>query len=206
MHMHEEKETGRVEGFSDHVFAIAMTLLVIEIKIPSQEQVAAEGLAQALAALWPSYLAFLTSFFTILVIWVHHHWIFQLISKIDHPSLYINGLLLLFVAFVPFPTALIAEYSLHVDAKVAANLYTGTFLAISLAFDVLWRYASKRLLPPNSTRENRKEAVQITKQYRFGPPLYFATFGLSFVYEKLSFTLCLIMALFFALGGWPIRK
>lgn len=63
MHMHEEKETGRVEGFSDHVFAIAMTLLVIEIKIPSQEQVAAEGLAQALAALWPSYLAFLTSFF-----------------------------------------------------------------------------------------------------------------------------------------------
>ncbi|MGZ5008093.1 MAG: TMEM175 family protein [Methylobacter sp.] len=206
MHMHEEKETGRVEGFSDHVFAIAMTLLVIEIKIPSQEQVAAEGLAQALAALWPSYLAFLTSFFTILVIWVHHHWIFQLISKIDHPSLYINGLLLLFVAFVPFPTALIAEYSLHVDAKVAANLYTGTFLAISLAFDVLWRYASKRLLPPNSTREKRKEAVQITKQYRFGPPLYFATFGLSFVYEKLSFTLCLIMALFFALGGWPIRK
>lgn len=117
-----------------------------------------------------------------------------------------NGLLPLFVAFVPFPTALIAEYSLHADAKVAANLYTGTFLAISLAFDMLWRYASKRLLPPNSTREKRNEAAQITKQYRFGPPLYFATFGLSFVYETLSFTLCLVMALFFALGGWPIRK
>lgn len=206
MHMHEEKETGRVEGFSDHVFAIAMTLLVIEIKIPSREQVAAEGLAQALAALWPSYLAFVTSFFTILVIWVHHHWIFELINKIDHPSLYINGLLLLFVAFVPFPTALIAEYSLHADAKVAANLYTGTFLAISLAFDLLWRYATKRLLSPDPTRDKRKEAVEITKQYRFGPPLYFVIFGLSFVYETLSFTLCLVMALFFALGGWPIRK
>ncbi|MGZ5050091.1 MAG: TMEM175 family protein [Methylobacter sp.] len=206
MHMHEEKETGRVEGFSDHVFAIAMTLLVIEIKLPSRDQVAAEGLAQALASLWPSYLAFLTSFFTILVIWVHHHWIFGLISRIDHPSLYINGLLLLFVAFVPFPTALIAEYSLHSDARVAANLYTATFLAISLAFDVLWRYASKRLLSPDATCEKRKEAVQITKQYRFGPPLYFATFGLSFVYETLSLTLCLLMALFFALGGWPIKK
>ncbi|MGJ0483747.1 MAG: TMEM175 family protein [Methylomicrobium sp.] len=206
MHMQEEKETGRVEGFSDHVFAIAMTLLVIEIKIPSHEQVAAGGLAQALAALWPSYLAFLTSFFTILVIWVHHHWIFGLISRIDHPSLYMNGLLLLFVAFVPFPTALIAEYSLHPDAKVAASLYTGTFLAISLAFDVLWRYTSKRLLSSNPTGEKTEEAAQITKQYRFGPPLYFAIFGLSFVSEKLSLTLCLLMALFFALGGWPIRR
>lgn len=206
MRMHEEKETGRVEGFSDHVFAIAMTLLVIEIKIPSQEQVAAEGLAHALAGLWPSYLAFVTSFFTILVIWVHHHWIFELINRIDHPTLYINGLLLLFVAFVPFPTALIAEYSLHADARVAANLYTGTFLAISLAFDLLWRYASKRLMSPDPTRGERKEAVEITKQYRFGPFLYFVIFGLSFVYETLSFVLCLIMALFFALGGWPISK
>jgi uncharacterized membrane protein len=206
MRMHEEKETARVEGFSDHVFAIAMTLLVIEIKLPSPDQVAAEGLAPALVSLWPSYLAFLTSFFTILVIWVHHHWIFGLISRIDHPSLYMNGLLLLFVAFVPFPTALIAEYSLHSDARVAANIYTGTFLAISLAFDALWRYASKRLLPPHPTCEKRKEAAQITRQYRFGPPLYFAAFGLSFVYETLSLTLCLLMALFFALGGWPIRK
>ncbi|MGR9117218.1 MAG: TMEM175 family protein [Gammaproteobacteria bacterium] len=206
MHMHEEKETGRVEGFSDHVFAIAMTLLVIEIQIPSHEQVAAEGLAHALAALWPSYLAFLTSFFTILVIWVHHHWVFGLIRKIDHPSLYINGLLLLFVAFVPFPTSLIAEYSLHPEANVAANLYTGTFLAISLAFDVLWRYASKSLLSSNSTSVKKEEATQITRQYRFGPPLYLATFGLSFASGTFSLALCLFLALFFALGRWPIRR
>jgi len=204
--MHEVKETGRVEGFSDHVFAIAMTLLVIEIKIPSHELVAVKGLAQSLAALWPSYLAFLTSFFTILVIWVHHHWIFGLIRRIDHPFLYCNGLLLLFVAFVPFPTALISEYATHPEARVAASLYTGTFLMISLALDLVWRYASKRLLPTNPTCEKIEEAVQITKQYRFGPPLYFATFGLSFVSEMLSLTLCLLLALFFALGGWTIRR
>jgi uncharacterized membrane protein len=206
MYMYEEKETGRVEGFSDHVFAIAMTLLVIEIQIPSHELVAAKGLAHALAVLWPSYLAFLTSFFTILVIWVHHHWIFGLIRRIDQPFLYCNGLLLLFVAFVPFPTALISEYSQHPELRVAAIIYTGTFLIISLVFDLLWRYASKRLLPLDPSCEKKEEALQITKQYRFAPPLYFATFGFSFVFETLSLALCLLLAMFFALGGWPIRK
>src|SRR5512135_2113335 len=139
--MEEEKETARIEAFSDGVFAIAITLLVLEIKVPGHEAVAARGLAYALGALWPSYLAFFISFVTILVLWVHHHWIFALIRRTDHPFLYWNGLLLLFVTFVPFPTGLLAEYFLHPEAKVAANLYTGNFLAISLAFHGLWRHA-----------------------------------------------------------------
>jgi uncharacterized membrane protein len=204
--MQKESETVRIEAFSDAVFAIAMTLLVIEIKVPSHELVATNGLAPSLAALWPSYLAFVTSFVTILVIWVHHHWIFALIRKYDHPFLYWNGLLLLFVTFVPFPTALLAEYLLHPEARVAANLYTGTFLAISLAFDALWRHASRRLLSPDATVAKKDEAAQITKQYRFGPPLYLATFGVSFVSEPWSVALCLLLALFFALGGWPVRR
>ena len=201
--MHEERETERVEAFSDGVFGIAMTLLVIEIKVPSHELVAANGLAQSLAALWPSYLAFVTSFVTVLVIWVHHHWIFALINKNDHPFLYWNGLLLLFVTFVPFPTALLADYLLHPEARVAANLYTGTFLAISLAFDALWRHASIRLLSTDATSAKEIEATQITKQYRFGPPLYFGAFGVSFVSEAWSIALCLLLALFFALRVWP---
>ncbi len=203
--MSEERETTRIEAFSDGVFAIAMTLLVIEIKVPSHELVAAHGLAQSLAALWPSYLAFLTSFTTILVIWVHHHWIFALIRRNDHPFLYWNGLLLLFVTFVPFPTALLSEYLLHSDAKVAANLYTGTFLAVSLAFHALWRHASARLLSADATSAKKDEAMQITKQYRFGPVLYFGAFGVSFVSEGWSVALCLLLALFFALRGWPVR-
>jgi len=204
--MHEDRETARVEAFSDGVFGIAMTLLVIEIKVPSHELVAAQGLAQSLVALWPSYLAFLTSFVTILVIWVHHHWIFALIRRNDHPFLYWNGLLLLFVTFMPFPTALLAEYLLHPEARVAAHLYTGTFLAISLAFDALWRHASRRLLAPNATIAKRDEAAQITKQYRFGPPLYLAAFGVSFASEAGSIALCLLLALFFAFRGWPGGK
>src|SRR6185312_7798285 len=161
--MPEENQTVRVEAFSDGVFGIAMTLLVIEIKVPGHEQVAAHGLANALIELWPSYLAFLTSFVTILVIWVHHHWVFALITKNDHPFLYWNGLLLLFVTFVPFPTALLAEYLLHPEGRIAANLYTGTFLAISLAFDALWRHASARLLSADAKRDKRGEAAQITR-------------------------------------------
>lgn len=201
--MREESETVRVEAFSDGVFGIAMTLLVIEIKVPGHELVAAQGLGHALIALWPSYLAFLTSFATILVIWVHHHWVFALISRNDHPFLYWNGLLLLFVTFVPFPTALLAEYLLHPEARLAANLYTGTFLAISLAFDALWRHASKTLLSAEETGAEKRDAAQITRQYRFGPPLYLMAFGVSFVSEGWSVALCLLLALFFALRSSP---
>lgn len=199
--MHEDNETVRIEAFSDGVFGIAMTLLVIEIKVPGPELVAAHGLAHALVALWPSYLAFMTSFATILAIWVHHHWLFSLITRNDHAFLYWNGLLLFFVTFVPFPTALLAEYLLHPDARVAANLYTGTFLAISLAFDALWRHASARLLEVEATTAKRREAAQITRRYRFGPPLYLLAFGVSFASEAWSIALCLLLALFFALRG-----
>lgn len=195
----EDNATVRVEAFSDGVFAIAMTLLVLEIKVPSHELVAAKGLAQTILDLWPSYLAFFISFITVLVIWVQHHWVFALVNRIDHPFLYWNGLMLLFVTFVPFPTALLSDYLLHPEARVAANLYTGTFFAISLAFDALWRHATMKLLADDDTRAKRREAAQVTRQYRYGPPLYFGTFCVSFVSEAGSVALCLLLALFFAI-------
>jgi uncharacterized membrane protein len=105
----QEKETGRIEAFSDGVFAIAITLLVLEIKVPSHETAESSGLTSALFALYPSYLAFLASFATILVMWVNHHRIFNLIRRSDRAFLYWNGLLLLLISFVPFPTALLAR-------------------------------------------------------------------------------------------------
>jgi uncharacterized membrane protein len=159
----DEKETGRIEAFSDGVFAIAITLLVLEIKVPTHSTVEASGLASALLSLYPSYLAFLTSFATILVMWVNHHRIFSLVRRSDHAFLYWNGLLLLFVTFVPFPTAVLAEYLLHSEAKVAAGVYAGTFLAIAIAFAGLWRHASQsgRLLAQGAKQE---DVEGITKQ------------------------------------------
>lgn len=205
--MHEENETARIEAFSDGVFAIAITLLVLEIKIPAHESVAVRGLTQSLVALWPSYLAFLTSFVTILVIWVQHHWIFTQVRRADHPLLYWNGLLLLVVTFIPFPTGLLAEYLLHPEAKVAASLYTGNFLVISVVFHGLWRHVSKsgRLLARNTISSNWGAAVRATKHYKIAPFFYLGAFGLSFISEIAGISSCLLLALLFALRGWPVR-
>ncbi|NTU68522.1 MAG: DUF1211 domain-containing protein [Chlorobiaceae bacterium] len=204
--MHRENETVRIESFSDGVFAIAITLLVIEIKIPEREQVEQLGLWLALLNLWPSYLAFLTSFATILVIWIQHHWIFVLVDRYDHALFYLNGLLLLFVTFIPFPTALLAEYLLHHESRVAANIYTGIFLAISISFDLLWRHVSKCLLKKDAILQKYEDAKLITRHYRFAPLLYVSAFAMSFLSEPLSVAICLLLAFLYALRGWPFRQ
>jgi len=90
-----QKETGRVESFSDGVIAIAITLLVLEIKVPKADEIASVGLFAKLLDLWPSFLAFVTSFGTILVMWINHHRVFRLVRTTDYPFLYWNGFLLL---------------------------------------------------------------------------------------------------------------
>ena len=205
--MQEEKETARIEAFSDGVFAIAITLLVLEIKVPSHEKVLEHGLAYSLFALWPAFLAFFTSFITILVIWVHHHLIFTQVRKATPPLLYWNGLLLLVVTFVPFPTGLLAEYLLNPEARVAASLFTGNFLAISVVFHGLWRYVSKSEgLAARTISSTPGVAARITRDYRLAPFLYLAAFGISFISEIASISSCLLLAFFYALRGWPRNK
>jgi len=203
-----DEGTGRIQSFSDGVFAIAITLLVLNLKVPEHLDVEQQGLVHVLAMRWPSYLAFVTSFITILVIWVKHHWMFTLIRRSDHAFLYWNGLLLFFVTMLPFPTALLAEYLLHPEAKVAANLYTGTVFAISLAFYGLWAYAAKgkRLLAVYPTSATTTDAKQITQQDRYAPPFYFMAFGVSFLSEGASITICLLLALIFGFRDWLTKE
>ena len=98
-------DTGRLEAFSDGVFAIAATLLVLEIGVDTSDDLGA-----ALLDIWPSYLAYVTSFLIIGIIWINHHHCVSLIGRVDRPFLFINTLLLLIVAFIPFPTKLVAEF------------------------------------------------------------------------------------------------
>jgi uncharacterized membrane protein len=199
-------ETVRVEAFSDGVFAIAITLLVLGINVPKARELGADGsLGTTLIKQWPHYLAFVTSFITILAKWVNHHRIFSFIQRTDHAFLYWNGLLLLFITFLPFPTALLAEHLLHPEAKVAGAVFAGTYAAIAFAFKGLWNHASKngRLLAQNA---DDREIRQITMQYRYGPLLYLAAFALSFLSVGLSVGLCLCMAVFFAVRGWPTLR
>src|SRR6516165_12547933 len=125
-----EKETGRLEAFSDGVFAIAITLLVLELKVPSlsPSSFTSGALARGLLQQWPSYIGLVTSFFTILIMWVHHHAIFRNICRTDAWLHFANGCLLLGVTFVPYPTSILAAYLETPASKMAMAFYAGTFV------------------------------------------------------------------------------
>ena len=186
----EEKETGRIEAFSDGVFAIAVTLLVLELKVPSLPGGGAgNALAAALLRQWPSYLAFVTSFFTILIMWANHHAIFNLVRRSDAEFLFANGFLLLLVTVVPFPTALLAQYLDKPGAPVAAAVYAGTFVLAGLAYNVLWRSAirDRRLLKSGVRDETIHE---MTRRYRLGVPMYLVATAAAFVSVTISVAIC----------------
>ena len=200
----ENKETGRVEAFSDGVFAIAITLLVLNIQVPHDLPVG-KSLAGALIDQWPTYLAFVTSFATIGIMWINHHRLFTHILRSDNTLLVLNGLLLMGITVVPFATALLAAYIGHPDEQVAALVYGGTLVLIAIFFNVLWLYAShgRRLL---DRKADEGSVRAITRQYRVGPLLYLAGFLLAFVNVPLSIGTYLLLALYFALPGSAIDR
>jgi len=197
----EEKETGRIEAFSDGVFAIAITLLILDIKVPHMRDLtSAGGLVQALLGLWPAYIAYLISFATILIIWVNHHRIFNYIKRSDDAFLFLNGFLLFLVVFIPFPTALLSEYLTSQYAHIVSAIYSGTFLMVAVALQLLWRHAAKdkRLISRNA---DHCFISNISKQYRYGPPLYLLALMLSFIWAPASIAMCFLLAVFFSIAG-----
>jgi uncharacterized membrane protein len=176
---HADTTTERLEIFSDGVIAIAITLLVLDIKIPESEP---GKLFDALLDHWPSYVAYVLSFTVIGIMWVSHHSMFERIRHTDRGLLFTNLLLLLGIGFLPFPTALLAEYTQQggTNASVAAALYSATMAAIGLAFLAIWVYLEKhpKLLiegvdPANLRRSIRRSWV--------GPGVYTLSIGLAFI-------------------------
>lgn len=204
----DEKETGRLEAFSDGVFAVAITLLVLNIKIPGLETPNTipldKELRDALFGEWPMLVAYITSFATIGVMWLNHHRLFVHIKRIDTPLMLLNLLLLLIIVFIPVPTALLAEYLARPDQHVAAILFTGTYLLMAICFNVLWRYASynNRLLGFNV---ERRSVEAITRQYLFGPLLYLFIFIVAWFNTPASIILSLILVFFFTIPSRPLR-
>jgi uncharacterized membrane protein len=191
------EETSRIEAFSDGVFAIAMTLLILEIRVPEHAPVG--RLVGEILERWPSYLAFVASFFTIGVMWMNHHRLFNLIGKTDQALLAANLLLLAVVTFIPFPTALIARNLNSPDARAAAVFYNLVFVASSLAFQLLWRHASGhggQFLEKDADPES---VAAITRQYRFGPLLYIALTVVAYFNAVAGVLLNLALAGFFAI-------
>ncbi|HVQ46185.1 MAG TPA: TMEM175 family protein [Gemmatimonadales bacterium] len=175
-------ETARLEAFSDGVFAIAITLLVLEIRVPPPEVThEGAGLFRALLGLWPSYLGYLISFITIGVMWANHHSMFELICRTDRYFLLLSVLFLMCIAFLPFPTAVLAEYLPQpAGRRVAVAGYSATFVIIALAYNALWWYAVRdgRLLAPTADMSSVRT---ISRRYLIGPTAYFLSFLLAFV-------------------------
>ncbi len=200
----ELTETTRLEAFSDGVFAVAITLLVLNIPVPDAAAVKTYGsLLAALATLWPHYLSYGISFLFILIMWVNHHRMFRLIHRCDHALLLLNGVLLLLIVLVPFSTALLAQYiasprSADQDQKVAALVFNGVYVVISIAFNLVWRHAAQgmRLLAPDAHQD---EADAITRGYLRGPLFYALAFALAFINVWASVLLNVALAVYWAL-------
>ena len=139
-----QKETLRVETFSDGVFCIAVTLLSLEIGVEVKNDATNAGLLYALIGKWPICLAYVISFVNVLLAWMGHHSLFKQLHKTNNFITMANGVLLMLVALVPFPTKTLGLFLQTGAVKTAVIFYTGYFVLISLAFRLLWHVATRK--------------------------------------------------------------
>ena len=196
--MSSHGETYRLEAFADAVFAIAITLLIIEIELPPYDEVVRRGgLGQALLDLWPSYLAYLTSFVVIGIMWANHYSLMKLIDRVDHGFITLNLLLLLCIAFLPFPTAVMAEHLNNPHERaVGVAFYCGCFTVTAVLYFLMWWHAAKdrRLIAPHVS----DDAVRaITRAYAPGWLFYLAATLLAFVHVAISLSIMLALPLLY---------
>jgi len=191
-----DKESARIEAFSDGVFAIAITLLILNIKIPD----ASSGdLVTQLVRQWPSYFAFFISFAFVGVMWVNHHRLFTYIHRSNDVLLLLNLLLLLGVSFVPFPTAVLAKNLSNGGQRAAAILYNGTYFVLSILFNLLWRYCTAKNHHMLAKDIDVTAVRRVSAQYALGPAFYFICILVAWINVPASLALNCLLAIFFAL-------
>ncbi len=189
-------ETSRVEAFSDGVFAVAITLLVLDLRDPGGD----DPLGRRLLDLWPNYAAYAVSFLVIGIIWVNHHDTFRRFAAVDRPLQFLNLLLLMTVAAIPFPTAVLAEHltDSH-DSHVAALAYGLVMTLMGIAFTLLWRHGARH---PELLVEGHDAAYARlrTKRSAVGPVVYAAAALVGLISAPVSLALFAAVAIYFALA------
>jgi uncharacterized membrane protein len=187
--------TSRLETFADGVFAIAATLLILNVDAQVSD---VPNLGSRLLHIWPSYLAYAVSFVTIGIMWVNHHTVMAQIERADRRFLLATVGLLMCIAFVPFPTRLVAEHIRGEGAQAAALAYGFTMVATAVMFSVTWFYASrgKRLLRPDA---DPAVVNGISRSYLPGPWIYLAATLIAFASPTASVLLFMATALFYVL-------
>jgi uncharacterized membrane protein len=196
-------ETGRVEAFSDGVFAIAITLLVLEIHVPEIE--GGQSLWSALGDGWPSYFAYVVGFLIIGVMWLNHHTTFGYIARVDRALLLLNLLLLMTIVAVPWPVELVARYlDRGSQASVAVAVLGLLMTAMSIAYTLFWQYATRHpgLLDPGVDLD----AVRGGRlRFALGLGAYPALTALSFASAPVTLALHGVLALYYAFDQTSTR-
>ena len=190
--------TARLETFADGVFAIAATLLILNVEVPDLGN---HSLSHELLRLWPAYIGYVVSFVTIGIIWVNHHTVLDQLHSTDRTFLFINVFFLLCIAFIPFPTRLLATYVRTDDGQAAAVLYGITLTTTAVFFNLMWRYAigaGGRLLRADA---DRRVVDGITRSYRPGVAMYAGAAIVGFFQAEVSATLYAGIALFYVLSS-----
>jgi uncharacterized membrane protein len=189
-------DTDRTEAFSDGVFAIAITLLVLELRPPNTSH---QSLWHGLVHEWPQFAAYLTSFFIVGIMWVNHHSMFRAIVRVDRMLLFLNLLLLLWMSLLPFPTKLVAEQLRaggH-DAAVAEAVYSANLTLAAIAFSLIWLRAVRggRLLA--APLGNSRDEWRSIGRFSVGTLLYAATIGIAFVSAAAALAVQFALALYY---------
>jgi uncharacterized membrane protein len=193
-------DRGRLEAFSDGVFAVAITLLVFNLAAPQP----GHGLmGHQLASHWPSFLAYGVSFLTIGIIWVNHHALLRNFAAVDRTMLFLNLLMLFFVVTIPFATATVAAYLREggADASLAAAIYQGVFLGMSLAFGTLlaWSIRRRHLAVPLTGTAARTALVRFTS----GILAYAAAIGIAYLSAPASLVISILIAVYYVFEHTP---
>ena len=196
--------TQRVEAFSDAVMAIAITLLVLEIRVPVVKE--GESLAHALLHLWPKYATYAVSFLTIGVMWINHHSLFERIRFVDRRLLFVNLFLLMAISFVPFPTAVLGDYVQHTEAgHAAAALYGINMLLVGFGFLGLWMHLLSHpdLRVAGFTDDHVRTALRRTI---VGPLTYVAAIVVSFISAPAALAMYGAIVVYFAVGHISLTR
>ena len=194
--------TSRLEAFSDGVFAIAATLLVLELHVPTDTP----DLVRALVDLWPAYAAYLVSFLTIGIIWVNHHTLLEHCRRADRRFLYLNLLLLVAVGIVPFPTALVDHYILSEHGATPALVVYGLgAVLIAIAFSGVFFYATAGSHLIGDAAEARRLRID-GRLFPIGLGSYALGIALAFVEPKASLAVYALTAAFYALPVLPLPR
>ncbi len=194
--------TGRLEAFSDGVIAVAITLLVLDLRVPDPGH-GGGSLADNLGQNWPHYAAYAVSFLTIGIIWINHHSMISRLARGDHAVLVLNLLLLLSICVLPFATSLMATYlnaGTSADRHIAAAIYGGAFLLMALIFSALNRMILLRrpdlLAEPELSEADRR---LIFKRAVTGVIPYVIALALAPVSAYATVAICGAIAIFYAL-------